>query len=127
MKRFKIGISAMVFVLAIVTSFAFRNVEQKNRAMFTCTWFDFTGSPGEEFDPAKYVLASGTPSCPGQGGDLCGICVDPGEIYGSGPYAGQPMVDDENTGIMNVVNFALMTEEDNPQEDFNAIAELKAP
>ena len=117
----------MVFVLAIVTSFAFRKAETKNRAMFTCTWFDFTGNPGEEFDPAKYVLSTGTPSCPDQGGNLCAACVDPGEIYSSGPYAGQPMVDDWNTGIANVVNFALMTGEDNAQEDFNAIAELKAP
>jgi hypothetical protein len=127
MKRFKIGISVMVFALAITTSFAFRKAEEKNRAMFTCTWFDFIGTAGQEFDPTKYVLAAGTPSCPDQGGDLCAACVDPGEIYTSGIYAGKPKVDDITSGIANVVQFALMTEEDNPQEDFNAIAELKAP
>ena len=127
MKRFKIGISVMVFVLAITTSFAFRKAEEKNRAMFTCTWFDYTGAPGQETDPSQYVLATGIPSCPDMGGDLCAVCVDPGEIYSSGTYAGKPKVDDINSGIYNVVQFALMTEEDNPQEDFNAIAELKAP
>jgi hypothetical protein len=127
MKHFKIGISAMVFVLAIVTSFAFRKAEEKNRAMFTCTWYDFTGSAGEEYDPTKYVLSTGTPSCPDQGGDLCGACVDPVDVYSSGPYAGKPKVDDVTSAIANVVAFALMTGEDNPQEDFNEIAELKAP
>lgn len=127
MKHLKVGISAMVLVLAIVTSFAFRNIEEKNRAMFTCTWFDFNGNPGEEFDPTKYSLSTGTPSCPDQGGNLCGTCVDANDIYGSGPYAGLPKVDDINTPIANVVNFALMTGEDNPQEGFNEIAELKAP
>ena len=127
MKRFKIGISAMVFVLAIVTSFAFRKGEAKNRAMFTCTWYDFTGTPGEEYDPAKYVLSSGTPSCPDMGAELCGACVDPSDVYTSGIYAGKPKVDDVTTPISNVVTFALMTEEDNAQEDFNEIAETKAP
>ncbi len=127
MKRFKIGISAMVFVLAITTSFAFRKAEEKNRAMFTCTWFNFTGTPGEEYDPAKYVLSGGTASCPDQGGDLCGACVDPSDIYASGPYAGKPKVDDITSAISNVVSFALMTGEDNAQQDFNEIADLKAP
>lgn len=117
----------MVFVLAITTSFAFRKAEEKNRAMFTCTWYDFTGTPGQETDPTKFVLSAGTPSCPGQGGDLCGICVDPSDIYTSGPYTGKPKVDDETSAIANVIMFAQYTGEDNPQEDFNEIAELKAP
>lgn len=127
MKRFQIGLSSVVFVLAVVTSFAFRTAEAKNRAMYTCTWYDFTGNVGEEFDPTKYVLASGTPSCPGQGAALCAVCVDPGEVYTSGTYAGLPKVDDVTSAIFNVVNFALMTEEDNAQEDVNTIAEVKAP
>jgi hypothetical protein len=127
MKRFKIGISAMVLLFAIGTSFAFRKAEEKNRLNFTCTWYDFIGTPGEEFDPAKYVLSAGSASCPDQGGDLCGACVDPSDIYTSGIYAGKPKVDDLNSAIYNVVQFALMTEEDNAQEDFNEIAELKAP
>jgi hypothetical protein len=127
MKHLKVGISAMVLVFAIVTSFAFRNTEEKNRAMFTCTWYDFNGNPGEEFDPAKYSLSTGEPSCPDMGGNLCGACVDSDDIYTSGPYAGLPRVDNINTAIYNVVNFALMTGEDNAQEGFNEIAELKAP
>ncbi|WP_205509536.1 DUF6520 family protein [Longitalea arenae] len=127
MKRFKMGMSVMVFVLAITASFAFRTVESKNMANFTCTWFDFTGTPGEEYDPTKYVLSAGTASCPDQGGDLCGACVDPSDIYSSGPYAGKPKVDDITSAISNVVTYALMTGEDNPQSDFNEIAELKAP
>lgn len=127
MKRFKIGISALVLLFAIGTSFAFRTAEAKNRAMFTCIWYDYNGNPGEELDPSKYSLATGTPSCPDQGGALCGACVDASDIYSSGPYAGLPKVDDWNSGIANVVTFALMTGEDNPQEGFNEIAELKAP
>jgi hypothetical protein len=127
MKHLKVGISAMVLVLAIVTSFAFRNKEEKNRVNFTCTWYDFNGNPGEEFDPAKYSLSSGEPSCPDQGGNLCGACVDPIDIHSSGPYAGLPKVDLFNTAITNVVTYSLMTGEDNPQEGFNEIAELKAP
>lgn len=124
MKHFKIGISALVFLLAIGTSFAFRNP----KALATYVWFDFIGSPGEEHDPAKYVPAVGTPSCPGQGAALCAAACDPAEIYSSGTYAGLPMVDDWNSGIANVVNYALISEEDNYQvEDFNAIAEVKAP
>ena len=124
MKRFKVGISALVLLVAIGTSFAFRTP----KAVTTYVWFDFIGNPGEEFDPAKYVPAAGTPGCPGQGGPLCAAACDPNEIYTSGTYAGLPMVDDWNTGIANVVNYALISEEDNYQvEDFNAIAELKAP
>ena len=126
MKRFKIGISAMVLLFAVVTSFAFRKSE-KSRLSFTCTWYQFTGTPGEEFDPAKYVLGGGASSCPDQGGDLCGACVDASDIYTSGTYTGKPKVDDITSAIHNVVQFALMTEEDNPQEDFNEIADLKAP
>lgn len=127
MKHLKVGISAMVLVLAIVTSFAFRNTEEKNRAMFTCTWYDFNGTAGEEFDPSKYSLSSGEPSCPDMGGNLCGICVDAGDVYASGPYAGLPKVDVYTTPIYNVIMYSLMTGEDNPQEGFNEIAELKAP
>jgi len=126
MKRFKIGMSALVLLCAIGTSFAFRTAEKKNLAAFTCTWYDFTGTAGEEFDPTKYTLSAGAPSCPGQGGDLCGICVDPSDIYGSGIYAGKPMVDDVTTPIANVISNALVTLEDNPQEDFNEIADLRA-
>lgn len=127
MKRFKIGMSVMVFVFAIVTSFAFRKAEEKNRAAFTCSWYDFIGTTGEETDPTKFVLSAGAASCPGQGGDLCGICVDPSDIYTSGTHAGKPKVDDPSSPIANVIVFAQMTGEDNPQEDFNEIAELKAP
>jgi hypothetical protein len=127
MKRFKFGISALVLVFAVVTSFAFRKAEEKSRLDFTCTWYDFTGTAGQEFDPAKYVLSAGSASCPDQGGDLCGVCVDPGEIYTSGIHAGKPKVNDINSAMYNVVQYALMTGEDNAQEDFNEIAELKAP
>jgi hypothetical protein len=124
MKHVKVGISVFVFLLAIGASFAFR----APKAATTYVWFDFIGNPGEEFDPAKYVAAVGTPGCSGQGGPLCAAACDPAEIYTSGTYAGLPMVDDWNTGIANVVNYALISEEDNYQvEDFNAIAELKAP
>lgn len=126
MKRFKIGMSAMVLVFAVVTSFAFRKAE-KSRLSFTCTWYQFTGTPGQEYDPTQYVLGGGASSCPDQGGDLCGVCVDPTDIYTSGTYAGKPKVDDITSAIYNVVQFALITEEDNPQEDFNEIADLKAP
>ena len=121
MKRFKIGISTFVFALAILSSFAFRSA-----TTFTCTWYDFTGGPGEEYDPAKYVLSTGTPSWPGQGGELGGVCVDPGDIYSSGAYSGKPKVDDVTSAISNVISFALMTGEDNAQPDFNEIADLKA-
>ena len=129
MKHLKVGISAMVFMLAIVTSFAFRNKEEKSRAMLTCTWYDFTGNAGEEYDPTKYVLASGTPSCPGNGTALCGVCVDAGDIYGPGEaYPGLPKVDNDFFAINNIVAFALLTEEDNYQiDDFNEAAEVKAP
>lgn len=123
MKHVKVGISVFVFLLAIGASFAFRSPNVANYV-----WFDFIGSPGEEHDPAKYVAAVGTPSCPGQGGSLCAAACDPSEVYSSGTYAGLPMVDDWNSGIANVVNYAIISEEDNYQvEDFNAIAELKAP
>ena len=127
MKHLKVGISAMVLVFAIVTSFAFRNTEEKNRATFTCIWYDFNGAPGEEFDPTKYSLSTGTPSCPDMGGNVCGVCVDADDIYASGPYAGLPKIDTDTSPIANVVMYSLMTGEDNPQEGFNEICELKAP
>ena len=123
MKHVKVGISVFVFLLAIGASFAFRSPNAANYV-----WFDFIGNPGEEHDPGKYVPAVGTPSCAGQGGALCAAACDPSEVYSSGTYAGLPMVDDWNSGIANVVNYAIISEEDNYQvEDFNAIAELKAP
>jgi hypothetical protein len=121
MKRLKNCIPAFVLLFALVASFAFR------KAAYTCTWYDFVGMPGEEFDPGKYSPSVGTPSWPGTGGDLGGICVDASEIYASGTYAGQPMVDDWNAAISNVVLYALDSEEDNYQiEDFNEAADLKA-
>lgn len=128
MKRFKIGVSAIVLLLAICASFAFRSTEEKNRASYTCIWYDFTGSPGEEYDPTKYVQVGSQPSCPSQGGNLCAVCVDPGDIYGAGEaYPGQPKVDDDYFAINNVVAYALLIGEDNYQEGFNEAAELKAP
>ena len=127
MKHVKVGISAIVLLLAIGTSFAFRKAEAKKRAMLTCTWYDFTGNPGEEYDPSKYAVAGSAPSCPGNGAALCGVCVDAGDIYTSGPYTGKPKVDDDWFAINNVVTYALQSEEDNYQEDFNEAAEVKAP
>ena len=128
MKRLKIGVSAIVLLFAIGTSFAFRSTEEKKGAAYTCTWYDFTGAPGEEYDPTKYTLASSQPSCPSQGGALCGVCVDAGDIYGpSEAFPGKPKVDDDWFAINNVVNYALLINEDNYQPDFNEAAELKAP
>jgi len=128
MKRFKIGISAIVLLLAISTSFAFRSTEEKNRASYTCVWYDYTGSEGGEYNPTNYTVAGSQPSCPSQGGPLCAVCVDPGDIYGAGEaYPGKPKVDDDYFAINNVVAYALLIGEDNYQEDFNEIAELKAP
>lgn len=128
MKRLKIGISAIVLLFAIGTSLAFRSTEQKNQMLYTCTWYDFTGSPGEEYDPTKYTVAGSQPSCPSQGGALCGVCVDAGDIYGPGEaYPGKPKVDDDWYAINNVVAYALLIGEDNYQPDFNEAAELKAP
>jgi hypothetical protein len=128
MKRFKIGISAIVLLLAISTSFAFRSTEEKNRASYTCVWYNYTGDEGGEYNPNNYTEAGSQPSCPSQGGALCAVCVDAGDIYGpGGAYPGKPKVDDDWFAINNVVNYALLIHEDNYQEDFNEAAELKAP
>jgi hypothetical protein len=123
MKRIKKSIPVFVLLFALIASFAFRGA-----TTYTCTWYDFIGNRGEEFDPAKYSPSVGTPSWPGTGGDLGGICVDASDIYSSGTYAGLPTVDDYNTAIANVVTYAMDSQEDNYQfEDFNEAADLKAP
>src|SRR5687768_10945390 len=123
MKRFKIGVSAIVLLLAICASFAFRSTEEKNRASYTCSWYEFTGSPGEEFDPTKYMPIGSQPSCPSQGGPLCAVCVDAGDIYGPGEaYPGKPKVDNDWFPIYSVVAFALEMGEDNYQDGFNEAA-----
>jgi hypothetical protein len=128
MKRFKTGVSAIVLLLAICASFAFRSTEEKKRASLTCTWYNYTGSEGGEYNPNNYVVAGSQPSCPGQYGPLCGVCVDAGDIYGTGEaFPGKPKVDDDWFPINNVVAYALLIGEDNYQEDFNEAAELKAP
>ncbi|MCS3802232.1 hypothetical protein [Niastella sp. OAS944] len=123
MKRIKNFVPVLVLLVAVTASFAFRKA-----TVYTCTWYDYVGAPGQEFDPANYVPSVGTPSWPGQGGALGGICVDASDIYSSGTYAGLPKVDDYNMAIANVVTYALESEEDNYQiEDFNEAADLKAP
>ena len=127
MKKLKVGISAIVLLVAVGTSFAFRGTEAKNRAELTCTWYNFTGTPGQEYDPSKYELAGDPVSCTVFGPLLCGACVDINDIYTDGPNTGKPMVDIETTAIANVVNYALLSEEDNYQEmDFNEAATVKA-
>lgn len=125
MKQFKIGISAIVLLLAIGTSFAFRNADKKDD-LLTCVWYDYTASPGDEHNPANFTLSvSPPPSCPGAT-NLCAVCVDPSEVYGpAGPFPGLPMVDDENTYIKNIIDNALLQFEDLHIEILNTGAELK--
>ena len=127
MKRFKIGISAIVLLLAIVTSFAFRSAEEKKRAAFTCVWYDYNGTPGNEHDPTQFSLSvSPPPSCPGADNILCAICVDPSEIYGTGgAFPGLPMIDDENTIIKNIVDNAMLEWVDLYLEEYNEAIELR--
>jgi hypothetical protein len=126
MKHFKIGISAIVLLLAIGTSFAFRTTEAKNKALLTCVWYDYNGTPGNEHDPAQFsVSVSPPPSCPGNN-DLCAVCVDPAEIYGGGAFSGLPMVDDENTIIKNIVDNAILEATDLYLEELNSAIELKS-
>ncbi|NII26832.1 hypothetical protein HB364_17210 [Pseudoflavitalea sp. X16] len=126
MKHFKIGISAIVLLLAIGTSFAFRTAEAKSKALLTCVWYDYTAAPGNEHDPVNFTLTvSPPPSCPGAT-NLCAICVDPSEIYGpGGAFPGLPMVDDENTYIKNLIDNALLQFEDLSIEILNTGVELK--
>lgn len=126
MKHFKIGISAIVLLLAIGASFAFRTAEAKSKALLTCVWYDFNGSVGDEHDPTKFSLTvSPPPSCPGAE-DLCAICVDPSEIYGpGGAFPGLPAVDDENTIIKNIIDNAILQFEDIFLENLNTAVELK--
>jgi hypothetical protein len=106
MKHLKIGMSAVVLLLAVITSFAFRPIEKKFDTL--CTWFVFTGSPGEEHNPTKYREVSIDPGCPDPEVILCAICVEPSEIYGTGtPNAGLPKVDVPSTNIYQAINSAL--------------------
>jgi hypothetical protein len=130
MTKTKLSISVVVLLMAACASFAFRGKEAKNRAALTCTWYNFTGALGEEFDPTKYVLTVGLPpSCPGDGPVVCGICVDPSDIYGSTEaFPGLPKVDNSETAIANVVVQSVVTEQDNYQpEYFNEACETTNP
>ena len=126
MKQFKIGISAIVLLLAIGTSFAFRSAEKKERDVLSCVWYDYTAAPGDEHNPLNFTLSvSQPPSCPGAT-NLCAICVDPSEIYGpGGAFPGLPEVDDENTFIKNIIDNALLQFEDIHLEILNTGVELK--
>lgn len=129
MTKTKLGISVVVFLMAAGASFAFRGKEAKIRADYTCTWYNYTGAQGEEFDPTKYVLTVGLPpSCPDQGAVVCGICVDPSDVYGpSEAFPGLPKVDNSETAIANVVLESVMNGTDNYQEGFNEQCETTTP
>jgi len=129
MTKTKLSISVVVLLMAAGASFAFRGKEAKNRAEYTCTWYNYTGELGEEFDPTKYALTVGLPpSCPGDGALVCGICVDPSDVYGpTEAYPGLPKVDFNETPIANVVMQSVLNEQDNAQEGFNEQCDTKQP
>ena len=114
MTKTKLSISVVVLLMSAAASFAFRGKEAKNRADLTCTWYNFTGAQGEEFDPTKYVLTVGLPpSCPGNGPVVCGLCVDPSDIYGSTEaFPGLPKVDNSETPVANIVVQSVVSEND---------------
>jgi hypothetical protein len=133
--KFKKNLPILALLFAVVSSFAFRSVEQKNYLALRCTWFRFDGAVGEEHLPNKYANGGTVePTC-GGANKLCAICVKSSEIYTSGPNNGLPMVDDDTTCIYAAIDEALnpngkhnITIDDDgpPNADIDCAVRLKA-
>jgi len=108
--KFKKLLPVLALLFAVITSFAFRSIERNIYLATSCTWFDFTGTAGQEHDPSKYTATvTPPPSCPDPAQQLCAICVRSSEKYTSGANNGKPMVDDNTTSIYARINAALAT------------------
>lgn len=77
-----------MFVMAVVTSFAFRSVENSNAVRHNCVWFIYTPSQTITFaslaqaqTPSNWQFVATEPNCGTPTNRLCAICVPPSEVY----------------------------------------------
>lgn len=101
--RVKKLVPVLMFVMAVVTSFAFRSVENSKAVRHECVWFIYKSTAAQTLvaarTPSNWEFSATEPECGNPGNRLCAICVPEDEVYanGSGTADDTPKVDDSIT------------------------------